>query len=181
MGATPVVMTAEAQRFAFGSASWKEVIAYDKCDPHSAIGKCVQHVQAVDFLASSANGVASPSVLLLEVKDYRKSGMRDHRDIAMELAAKIFGSLTGITVAARSGEAGFDWQSAAKALNDSKRRLLVVLHVESPDWASTLEAEAELAVLIPLLERKLAWLRECTVQACCERVPYIPDCQVTSI
>ncbi len=181
MPVTPVVLQAEAQRFAFGSAHWREVIAYDQCGTHAAICKGVQQVQAVDFLAAAANGVSSPSIMLVEVKDYRTSGMRDHNEIAMELAAKVFGSITGITAAARSQDRSFDWRSAAKALHDPKRRILVVLHVESSTWRSRHEAQSELSVLIPLLERKLAWLDGCTVQACCEQAPYIQDCTVTTV
>lgn len=181
MPAAPTNLSEGVQHFAFGATSWQEVERYDNCAVHKAICRAVQRVEAVDFVGRLRGANVSPALLLLEVKDYRKSKMRPHSEIAKELAGKVVGTLAGIVSAARANQAGFAWPSTAQVVGDSSKRLLVVLHVESPTWASKADAEAELAVLVSALERELAWLDGCTVQACCERSQYIPDCVVTTV
>jgi|GEM_PF-2859745 len=181
MPAAPTTLIEGVQQFAFGAASWQEVERYDNCAAHKAICRAVQRVEAVDIVGRLRGASVIPALLLLEVKDYRQTKMRTHIEIAKELAGKVVGTLAGIVSAARANQAGFAWQSAARVVGDSSRRLLVVLHVESPAWTSKMDAEAELAVLVSILERELAWLDGCTVQACCERSPYIPDCVVVTV
>lgn len=181
MTSAPAVLAERQQTFSFGAAVWQEVERYDNCLAHEAINKSVQKVQGVDFVGL-ARSVASLSVLLLEVKDFRSKNVAlSHRSVAKELAEKVLGTLAGITAAARANQAGFQWRTAAKRLADSSQRLLIVLHIESPAWGSTADAKQELAILSPLLERELAWLGECRVTACSERTPQIPDCNVTTV
>lgn len=180
MPATPTTLNEGAQNFAFGATSWQEVERYDDCTAHKDICRAVQRVEAVDFVGRLRGANVSPALLLLEVKDYRRTKMRTHGEIAKELAGKVVGTLAGIVSAARANQAGFSWPSTARVIGDPSKRLLVVLHVESPTWNSISDAQAELAVLVSTLERELAWLHGCTVQACCERSPYIADCVVTT-
>jgi hypothetical protein len=153
--AAPTTLNEGVQHFAFGATSWQEVERYDNCAAHKAICRAVQRVEAVDFVGRLRGANVSPALLLLEVKDYRKSKMRTHSEIAKELAAKVVGTLAGIVSAARANQAGFAWPSTAQVVGDSSKRLLVVLHVESPTWTSKSDAQVELAVLVSTLEREL--------------------------
>jgi hypothetical protein len=169
MPSAPTDFKEGVQQFTFGSAVWQEVERYDGCAAHKAICRAVQRVEAVDFGGRSRGGVAS-ALLLLEVKDYRKTRMRSHNEIAKELAGKVIGTLTGIVAAARVNKQDFAWASAARFAGEPPKRLLVVLHVESPTWTSKVDAEAELAVLVRYLS--VSWLG--SMDASCRRAAKKP-------
>lgn len=148
---------------------------------HKSIGRSVQHIQAVDFVART-RGDAYPAIVFLEFKDYRTPGVAfpRHGDLATEVAAKVAGTLVGLLAASRKNEVGFRWDLAAKRIGNNERGFTVFLHVENSAWMNAQDAKTEMATLAQIIEKKLAWLAACRVVVLGELAPRVQDCTVTT-
>jgi hypothetical protein len=169
------------QRFTFDLSVWRDLVKYDDSDVHRLVIRSVAGIKAVDFIAI---GRDSPAIAFVEVKDFRGAA-RENRarlrsDLAKEVAAKVAGTIAGLAGASRGLRSGFAWSTAASHLVNPRRRLLVVVHVESDDWPSVADARVQLGVLENQLENALAWLAECRVIACCEAIARLPACEVVT-
>ena len=181
MPATPISLVERDQRFTFGPTNWQEADRYDNCPAHLAINKSIQKMEGVDFVVR-ARGGASPTLLLVEAKDYRVGGAPTHKELAKEIARKVAGTLVGIASASRAQQAGLEWAAAGRSVHDHSKGLLVALHMESATWGGSVAvAKAELGVLAEVLQKELAWLSGCRVVAACELVPVVPDCVVRPV
>ena len=140
----------------------------------------VQGLQAVDFVGLGRQAV-SVHLAFLEVKDYREARNPPRmNELAAEIAAKVAGTLVGITSASRVNPPEQDMRMAAGRMCNAAP-VHVFLHIERAHAQSAREEKAELDTLALLVDQKLAWLPGCRVIACSEAVARIPDCKVTTI
>ena len=169
------------QTFAFGATVWQAVYRHDQSDMHVALSKHVQRLQAVDFVALGRQR-NSVRIAFIEVKDYRESRHPPRlKELAEEVAAKVVGTLAGITAGCRSVPPQEHMRTAAGRLTQGADPLHVIIHFEAPVPGGGIPDEkAQLVTLAQLVEQSLSWLPRCRVIACSEAVPKIPDCPVTS-
>ncbi len=174
---TPVSIPESSHTFSFGNISWAAVVKYDDSLTHQAIAKHVQQLQAVDFVVLGRT--SCPRVALIEVKDFSVAQRQPRvKELAMEVAEKVAGTLTGLSSAARAPGTDFRWKDAGKALLAGSTPVVVYLYVEYPDGENLAQVRGALESLRGELASKLSWLPGCEVIACNQRVPRIPDCAV---
>lgn len=179
-------MSEGSQRFEFDLRCWTDVVKYDDTDVHRALLRAVDGTKAVDFVAlGNTDQPGVPRLALIEAKDFRLAH-RENRarlkggELAKEVARKVAGTLSGLSAGSRGQRSDFSWKRAGQLLTDSRKPMAVVIHVETADWCCIDDAKVALEVLERRIERELAWLPDCRVIACCEAIPRLRGCHVTT-
>lgn len=177
---TPFSFSEPPFQFVFGRTVWADVVQYDKSSVHQNISKHIQSLQAVDFVALGRQ--SCKRVALIEVKDYAVAGrVPVIKELAIEVAQKVAGTLTGLSSSSRAPTDEFQWKESGRALLSDEVPLVVYLYAEYPAGESTPDIRGALESLRAELAVKLSWLPRCEIIVCNQRVPRIADCQVQRV
>ena len=153
--------------FDFDDQFWSHVIKFDEHPDYAKVKNKVPETKGVDF-----TGILNQSSFIaIEVKDFRGFRSQEHhRDLDIEVAQKVVGTLATILAGCRTSTHDFErWQEYGKLIQNKKEDVYIILWYEvDPLHGKQKQLLAKRSILGQKLKAKISWLTSKALLANCE-------------
>lgn len=143
--------------FDFDDEAWNHVIKFDEQPEYAKVKNLIPETKGVDF-----TGILNESSFVaIEVKDFRGFKSHEHhRDLDVEVAQKVVGTLATILGACRTSTHNYArWRAYEKLVQNKKQEVYIILWYEvDPLHSKQKHLSAKRGVLGQKLKSRISWL-----------------------